>query len=435
LFSVMEQFPNARYTALLNKARILSKSISGDGVEHSVDQLQETKAAWIEVEVTGRNHCEAQVELSRIGIALRENATVAQRMFRHDEVCVFKADLWQLLASSLRGEQEWDLAAHAYDKLTTLVPDTLETRFWAGVLTILIDQEQAVSHLAAASSKEEYRRTAYELIGVANGIMPISNPEQAAKQLGIGYLSVGEPELALWQLSRAHRMNPADSTTLAYLGLAKIQLDQNGSEEIDSALSLDPDSALAHSVKGTFWLENQQCQYSINEFGQAIHLDPTLALWQIQLAQAYQMCGHPTKAVAALEHAAELAPDDHKVWVELANLYLEVEGDGDLALSAARNAVASAPESPRALDSLGWAQLKAGEIRQAEVNLRAAVNLAPYEPAILYHLGVMYRNKGVESAAKEAFQKAIAMDVSCRACSKPKLGAVGALATRALEQP
>jgi cellulose synthase operon protein C len=78
------------------------------------------------------------------------------------------------------------------------------------------------------------------------------------------------------------------------------------------------------------------------------------------------------------------------VAAELAFLYLEHDGDVNVAVSLAQAAKRSMPDSPIAADALGWAYYKLGSLDSALLHLKEAAQKVPNNPMYQYHLGMAY---------------------------------------------
>jgi tetratricopeptide (TPR) repeat protein len=81
----------------------------------------------------------------------------------------------------------------------------------------------------------------------------------------------------------------------------------------------------------------------------------------------------------------------------------------DEAVALLRRAVALAPRSGHALDSLGWALLRAGRHNEALGHLERALELEPANAEIADHLGDAYWHTGRESAARLEWRRALAL--------------------------
>jgi Flp pilus assembly protein TadD len=79
------------------------------------------------------------------------------------------------------------------------------------------------------------------------------------------------------------------------------------------------------------------------------------------------------------------------------------------ALLFAWRAVLLEPLSGSVVDTLGWAQLKAGDVDGAAVALRRAVRLSPNEGEIWFHLAAAELARGDRHAASEAIERALAL--------------------------
>ena len=71
---------------------------------------------------------------------------------------------------------------------------------------------------------------------------------------------------------------------------------------------------------------------------------------------------------------------------------------------------------------LGWAQFVNGEMDPAEINLRGALSLDPYNPSILYRVGRVYEEKNELEAAQYIYSQVQLIDRSCLACAQRRLG-------------
>jgi predicted O-linked N-acetylglucosamine transferase (SPINDLY family) len=104
-------------------------------------------------------------------------------------------------------------------------------------------------------------------------------------------------------------------------------------------------------------------------------------------------------ALASARSLTERFPDRGFGWKILGALLLE--GGGDEAITALKNAVRLMPRDPEAQANLGLALAKAGQFQAAEVCLHEALEVEPEFAAAHYRLGVTYEMQGrfTEAAA------------------------------------
>jgi tetratricopeptide (TPR) repeat protein len=78
-------------------------------------------------------------------------------------------------------------------------------------------------------------------------------------------------------------------------------------EELQAAVYLAPDSAVAHHYLGTALFETQSFDQAEKEFREAVRLEPT-AQNHYSLAACLMATGHNDEALAELENASRLDP-------------------------------------------------------------------------------------------------------------------------------
>jgi Flp pilus assembly protein TadD len=341
--------------------------------------------------------------------------------------------LWEELAPALLQAGHWEPAARAYAHLASLTPGDAQFNYWAGALQLSADPALAHSHLMLALADPLYASRTQELLAALQELEDLSDPARVAARAGLAYLAIDEPRLAEWLLSAAADAQPGLADVWAYLGLAQDQLGSNGRPSIARAVELAPDSPLAHSIMGHHWMNRDRPDLARPEFVTAHDLDPDNPAHLADVASTYQLEGDFYSAQAWYQGAVRQAPEDPAFWVLLALFYVDALGDAPQGLLAAQRAVALAPEDPAALDALGWAQFRDGQLRLAETNLLAACQRSPADPAIHYHLGKLADQQGQWDQAQAAYEEAIALAATCKACPAPAVGWYGQLAQRELD--
>ncbi|HLJ48331.1 MAG TPA: tetratricopeptide repeat protein [Bryobacteraceae bacterium] len=125
-------------------------------------------------------------------------------------------------------------------------------------------------------------------------------------------------------------------------------------------------------------------------------------------------------AVDAFQKAAELDPNQHVVWGQLAESYISLAGtktgaESDDALNkgldAYQKALALKPDDAGYHNNYALALVKAKKIPEAQAELAKAAELDPPGAGkYYYNLGAVLVNSGQNDAAGEAFKKAIELD-------------------------
>jgi len=154
--------------------------------------------------------------------------------------------------------------------------------------------------------------------------------------------------------------------------------------------------AVQHMQAGIEADKQEHFAVAIAEFRKATELAPNLAEAFVGLGRAYMENHEYGAAVAPLKRAVELNPD-----LLVAHEFL---GYVLLAQGYAAEAIPHL-EHAGARDALGIAQVDAGQLAEAVVNLREAVAKRPNDPDLLYYLG---RASGLLS--KQSIDQLLAAD-------------------------
>ena len=144
-----------------------------------------------------------------------------------------------------------------------------------------------------------------------------------------------------------------------------------------AAQAVSPE-AVQHMKAGIEANKHEHFEIAIVEFRKATELAPDLAEAFVGLGRAYMENGEYDAAVAPLKRAVELNPD-----LLVAHQFL---GYVLLARGYAAEAIPHL-ERAGARDALGIAQVDAGQLAEAVVNLREALAERPNDPDLLYYLG------------------------------------------------
>jgi tetratricopeptide (TPR) repeat protein len=127
---------------------------------------------------------------------------------------------------------------------------------------------------------------------------------------------------------------------------------------------------------------------------------------KLVLASAQKRNGNLTRAVALVEEALRMSPENPMAMNNLGFMLLESGGDTERAIGLIRKAVRIDPRNSAYLDSLGLAYIKKGNPDLALEKLRRALVLNPISVATLEHLGDAYLTKGEKGKAVEFWKRA-----------------------------
>ena len=182
-----------------------------------------------------------------------------------------------------------------------------------------------------------------------------------------------------------------------------------------NGLSVFPDSAFLHWLRGNVLFASGRLGESDQEYLTAVSLEPNEITWGA-LAETYQKRGRMTAALAAMKHAAELSRWPRQPLLNLGYMYLAT-GQPAEALKAFDQAVRSAPDNVKTADNSGQSDIMVaqgrsaawdalGDIGKATSYQEEATRLAPNVPQLWLRLAQFYARQGRLADANRARQHA-----------------------------
>jgi cellulose synthase operon protein C len=143
---------------------------------------------------------------------------------------------------------------------------------------------------------------------------------------------------------------------------------------------------------------------------------PDDRLVQESLAIGYELMQDYDAAKLAYENVLAKWPNDVVAANNLAMLIADIWPTDKVLLDRARVLVEEFRNSnnPTLIDTLGWVQVRLGNIDDAAIILKKAVTLQPDNQQAQYHYAVATSLKGLDDVAREAIVKALAGDPSFR---------------------
>jgi tetratricopeptide (TPR) repeat protein len=173
---------------------------------------------------------------------------------------------------------------------------------------------------------------------------------------------------------------PSESTLQDQLSTA-LRHHQSGQLEqaariYQSILDQQPDHADALHLLGVVALQQGNPPRAVELIGRAIAVNPSVAAFHCNLAEAYRALGELDRAAGCCQLALRLQPD----YPEAANnlgLILQAQGKNQAAIAQFREALRLGPNAPMVHNNLGNALRLEGEKAQALACFRQAVQLGP----------------------------------------------------------
>ncbi len=334
--------------------------------------------------------------------------------------------MYDRLSIAYHENGDYDSEQAALTKRLALADDA-SAHYRLGLLLTLSDPNQAIKELLAASSLDPQFDSAVQTLRTTLNIAALEDVSSTRLvTIGRGLGLVEEWGLASKAFEQAVSADAKNAEAWAWLGEARQQTGQDGSEELNKALSLDPRDPVVRGLRGLYWKHQGNFAEALNEYVQAAQIEPSNPAWQVSIGEAYTQSGNLVSALAAYQKATELAPNDATYWRLLAMFCSDNAVQVlEIGLPAAQKAESISPQDAQVLDALGWAYLNAGYLFHAEETLLKAVQFTPDSAIIHVHLAETYLQKGDRPSALNELTLAQRLDSG---------GPVGEFAGKLLKQ-
>jgi tetratricopeptide (TPR) repeat protein len=364
---------------------------------------------------------EAQAEIMR-----NEIRSAVQAWQKANGACPDEAAYYQALLRHYWNQNDLTAARSVLEEWIALGGEDPWSYLQLGILLAVTQPEDAIDPLRKAQQlSEEPLALPSALIRAIEDAREANLPAYTLASVGQALTRYAEWTPAVWAFEAALALDPEYAQAHAYLGLALDRSGQDGFEQLQAAVSKQPQDPPAYVFFAYHWQMKAQPTIAKIYLEIAARLDATNPAISAQLAQVYADLGDLEAAKNALMISVTLAPEDAQFWYLLARFSIEREIEiQTLGLPAARNAMLLDRQNPAGLVLLGYAHLTLGDFDLAERLLWRAVRMNPEVAETQYYLGLLRRLQGYPDRARAAWEYARLLDPD---------GAIGELAGRMIQ--
>ena len=299
-----------------------------------------------------------------------------------------------LLAAGYRAMGQHDEAAATCRKLVELRPDDPATYYQLGLALVgggkTLEARQAF--VGALKAEPGYLRAIEQLVRLD---LADDKSDNALKRIEDA-LALRQDDVSLLLLKgTVHQVRKSfELAEAAYL----------------KAIESKPDFLRPYTALCRLYVSQQKDEEALAKVEHALSLNPEDIGSMLLAATLYERQNKEPKAIALYEKLVKRLPNFAEAANNLACLYMGQQGGMDRALEHAKAARKAAPENPYVADTLGWIAYQCGDHKWALSLLREAVGKTPDHPEILYHYGVALCAVGEESDGLATIEKALTLD-------------------------
>lgn len=160
---------------------------------------------------------------------------------------------------------------------------------------------------------------------------------------------------------------------------------------LDRAIAMSPDDAVLYNLRGIAWSKMDESERAAADWRRAAELAPRDNQLHVNIAADHLRRGNVDDAIASLQNALTIAPDDARAHNNLGTAY-ERRGDFDAAIEHHTRAIAIDAEYANAYSNRSYAYLRKGDAPRALEDATRAI-------ALDLRLAMAYVNRGHALAA------------------------------------
>jgi tetratricopeptide (TPR) repeat protein len=276
--------------------------------------------------------------------------------------------------------------------LSTAFPDSPLVQAELGRLLMAKgDKTGAANAFARALKKDALQQTALE--GMV--ILDVQQKKSADARKRLDTALAASPKDTNLQLMAARLYATAFSDAAASEAMLK------------RVLGTDANNLAAFDMLAHLYIQQKNLPAATVEFQKLADRQPTSVANQTAVGLLQQLQGKQDEAKARYDRALALDPRAPVAANNLAQLYVDRNENLDVALNLAQTAKAGLPNSHEVDDTLGWIYYKKGNGPMAVSSMRQAVAAQPENAVYLYHLGAAYALNKDKTNARMTLEKAL----------------------------
>jgi len=320
------------------------------------------------------------------------------------------SQLYPRLVAAYIERNESSKAYAILEKPAVQRPENARLYFDLALLSLAQEPDKTLPLLETATRLDASFNPAYQ--AVRRSLISARQGENAAYTFlaaGRSLASLERWDLAVEAFRKAVAARPDYAEAWAYLGEA-LQHTSAGADlskqagtgwaELNQALTLAPESLSARLFTSLYWARRQDYPQALAALQAAIELEPQNPVLYSELGNLLASSGDLLAAYQSFQHAIQLAPKDAAELRQLVAFCLTYDFEvQEVGLPAARQAIVLDPDEPANQDAMAQVLIKLEDELNAERFLLRAIQLDPaYAPARL-HLGALYLLRGEKAAA------------------------------------
>jgi tetratricopeptide (TPR) repeat protein len=248
------------------------------------------------------------------------------------------------------------------------------------------------------------------------------NSSDALYMLGFVLHRQNRPAESLATYTKSAAITPPTADDLKIVGLDYVLLDDypDAIKWLEKAVSMDPRNVEAWYSLGRAYYTVARLDEAHKAFHSVLDLDPNNVKAENNLGLIYESSGEPTAAIEAyrlaIQWQAGSLQQSEQPYVNLGNILMQ-QGQMKEAMAALEKAVTLAPDNAYCRLTLGVYYHKVGRLEDAQRELQRATQLDPENAVAHYQLGRLYKDMHAMDRAQAEFDRTD--EIKSRAAKNP----------------
>jgi putative PEP-CTERM system TPR-repeat lipoprotein len=300
------------------------------------------------------------------------------------------------LARNLIANGQIARAERVVAQLAKQYPNVSEAQSLAGTLAI------AKNDLGAA--RKSYEKAA---------VLDPGNGEALAGLIGID-ITQKNLQSARVRIDTALATAPANPDLLVLAGRTYARVGDPAAAEaaFKKVIEIHPQVLQAYGMLAQLYISQRRMDQALAEFDRVAAKDQKAVGARTMAAMILDSQGKKAEASHRYEQVLQIDPEAAVAANNLAYIYAEHGGNLDVALQLAQTAKQGLPDLAEVSDTLGFVYLKKDLVSLAIPPLEASAKKDPRNWIYQYHLGLAYSKAGEKLKARQALERALAINAS-----------------------
>lgn len=289
---------------------------------------------------------------------------------------------------------------------------------WTGALAIAdaigrLNDGRALADQIRASALAGQNKIDESIAALEDARKAAPNAVQPVVSLASAYIKQGKPEKAVSLLQEISKQYPTNAQVLVLLGQTRLaqKKDEEASQSFKEAIAQQPKDPIGYNSLAELYIRQKNFDAAGNTLQAALKEMPNDASIRLSNASLQILKGDHNAAITQYEAILKDQPTSLVAINNLVSLTLDYRTDkASLDRAFALSEALKNSNVPQFLDTLGWAQYRRGDFKDAVATLENATAKAPDLAAAHYHLGMSYAAAGQPDKATEQLKKALALE-------------------------